>query len=362
MRGCVLAVVVAALLAPAAVAKPTTITGELPRRAATPLEDTPSLETQYGAVRVADGVRLRTFLTRPEGARTSLPAIFFVQWVSCGSLEFRPDRPNLLRDLAQRSGMVLIRVDRAGTGDSEGLRCERLDHDTEIAHYRAAFEHLSRHPWVDPDRIVIYGSSLGASNAPLVADSHKVAGILVQGGGALSYLERMVNFDSLQLERSGTFAPERYNVEMARRIAFEQAYLLGRQTPAQVVAAHPELAGVWESLPGTEPSGQYGRPFAWHWQLAGKNLLAAWTRVMAPVLVVYGEYDQYETQRGHRLIVDTLNALRPDSATWLEIPQADHDLDLYPDARAAYRREGGRRAPERFLDPVIAWLGKVTGR
>ena len=163
MKAIWLGMMAAGLLAASAQARPAALTGDLPRRATTPVEDTPGLETQYGAVRVADGVRLRTFLTRPDGATQPLPAVFLVQWVSCGSLEFRQARPNLLRDIAQASGMVLIRVDRSGTGDSQGVACDRLDHDTEIAHYRAALDQLARHPWVDPDRLVIFGSSLGAT-------------------------------------------------------------------------------------------------------------------------------------------------------------------------------------------------------
>lgn len=360
MKAIWLGMMAAGLLAASAQATPETLTGDLPRRAAAPLEDTPGLETQYGDVTVADGVRLRTFLTRPEGTTRPLPAVFLVQWVSCGSLEFRQGRPSMLRELAQAAGMVLIRVDRSGTGDSEGAACDRLDHDTEIAHYRAAFDRLARHPWVDPDRIVVFGSSLGATNAPLVADGKKVAGVLVQGGGGLSYLERMINFDSINLERSGAVPPERHHAEIARRVAFEHAYLIGRKTPAQVVAANPELKGVWEGLLGTAADNHYGRPFAWHWQLAGKDLIGPWTRIQAPVMVVYGEYDQYETRRGHQIIADTVNRLRPGTATWLEIPQASHDLEIYPDAISAYRGEGGRRDDGLFVTPVVAWLKRVT--
>jgi len=258
--------------------------------------------------------------------------------------------------------MVLIRVDRSGTGDSEGVPCDQLDHDAEIAHYRAALKVLARHPWIDPRRIVLYGSSLGATNAALVAEGYPVAGLVVQGGGALSYLERMINFDSINLERAGKVRPEHFTREMARRVAFQHAYLIGRKTPAQVVAANPALAGVWQGILGTEPTNHYGRPFAWHWQMASKDLIGPWTRLKAPVLVVYGEYDQYETRRGHRLIVDTVNALRPGAATWLEIPKADHDLDVYPDARAAYRNQGGRRDHSLFVTPVVKWLKRVTTR
>lgn len=343
-------------------AREAVMTGGLPRKDTRALENTPGLETEYGVVTMADGVRLRSIVTRPEGSNARLPAVFFAQWVSCGSIEFRPDRPNSLRDIAQRSGLALIRVERAGTGDSEGPACSALDYDTELAHYRAALDQLSRHRWIDPDRIVIYGSSLGSTTAPLIAEGRRIAGIVVQGGGALTYLERMIQFDRINLERSGKVPPDRIHAEMLKRIAFQQRYLIGRRTPAQIAAGHPELAGVWETLLGTEPGSHYGRPFAWHWQAAEKDFLAAWTRIKAPVMVVYGEYDQFETRHGHRLIVDTVNALRPGSATWLEIAGGSHDLEIFPSTIAAYRDEGGRAAPERFTEPVMAWLKRVTAR
>ncbi|RJF90373.1 CocE/NonD family hydrolase [Sphingomonas cavernae] len=343
-------------------AREAVMTGDLARKDARPLENTAGLETEYGVVTMPDGVRLRSIVTRPEGARGPLPAVFFAQWVSCGSIEFRAERPNTLRDIAQRSGLALIRVERAGTGDSEGPACSALDYDTEVAHYRAALDQLSRHRWIDSDRIVIYGSSLGSTTAPLIAEGRRIAGIVVQGGGALTYLERMIQFDRINLERAGKMPPDRIHGEMLKRIAFQQHYLIGRKTPSRIAAENPELKGVWESLLGTEPGSHYGRPFAWHWQAADKDFLAAWTRIAAPVMVVYGEYDQYETRHGHRLIVDTVNALRPGGATWLEIPGGSHDLEIFPSAIAAYRDEGGRSAPERFTEPVIAWLKRVTAR
>ena len=87
------------------------------------------------------------------------------------------------------------------------------------------------HPWVDPDRIIIYGSSLGSTTAPLVAQGKKVAGIAVQGGGAVTYLERMINFDRLYLERSGKYRPDQIHEEMIRRIPFHVEYLVNRKTP-----------------------------------------------------------------------------------------------------------------------------------
>jgi len=353
------------LLALALAAQPgfaqTRVVGDLPHKPDRPLEETPGLETEYGVVRTSEGLRLRTIVTRPAGTSGPLPAIFLTQWVSCGSIAFRPGRDSEVRQLALRSGLVMIRVERAGDGDSEGPGCAKLDFDTEVRHYREAFDQVSRHPWVDGRRIVIFGSSLGSTTAPLVAQGKPVAGILVQGGGALTYLERMIAFDRLQLERGGTTPPERIHAEMLKRIAFQQLYLLGRRTPQQIAAERPDLADVWSSLQGTAPDAHYGRPFAWHWQAAEKDFLSAWLRVPAPAIVVYAGFDNFELEHGHRLIAELRNRQRPGSTEYLKIPNAGHDLEIYPDPFSAYRWEGGSKRYELFVDPAIAWLRRVTG-
>jgi pimeloyl-ACP methyl ester carboxylesterase len=352
-----------ALAAGTANAQTARLTGDLPRKDSKSLHAPAGLEAEYGSVRTSEGFRLRTILTRPAGARTKLPAIFLTQWVSCGSLDFAADRPGLLPDLARQSGMVLIRVERSGSGDSEGPACDALDYETEVRHYREAFDQLARHPWVDPDRILIFGSSLGATTAPLVGQGKKVAGIAVQGGGALTYVERMIHFDRLYVERSGKYRPEQIHEEMAKRIRFHVEYLLGRKTPERIARERPELAGVWESIRGgAEAPPHYGRPYAWHWQAAGTDFLEAWTKVEAPVLVIYGEHDQFESRHGHGLIADTLNRLRPGSATFVEVPGADHEIELYGSAEDAYAYRNPTVRREVLLKPLIDWARGVTAR
>jgi hypothetical protein len=348
-----------ALLPIAAQAQPTQVIGDLPRKASGPLEFTQGLETRYEQVRMADGRRLRVFLTRRSGAARPLPAIFQTQAVSCGSQEWAAEGRRVSRAIALRSGRVLIRVERSGTGDSEGPGCDKLDYDTEVADYRAALAALKRHPWIDPKRIVVWGSSLGSTTAPLVADGSGVEGVFVQGAGGVTYLERMIGFDRLNLDRSGRWPAEKRHPEMLRRIRFQTHYLLEKKTPAQVVAEHPDLAGVWEGLFGTDAAPHYGRPYAWHWQAAEKDFLGAWSRIAAPVLVLFAEYEGFEMAHGHATVVETVNALRPGAATFVSLPRTGHDLLRYPDPFKAYGFEGGELDVEAFAGPVLAWLERL---
>jgi pimeloyl-ACP methyl ester carboxylesterase len=337
------------------------LVGDLPRKAGKALVDLPGLETEYGQVRTSEGNRLRTILTRPAGTTGRLPAIFLAQWVSCGSADFGPASQSELKMIADQSGMVFVRVERSGDGDSEGVPCAKLDYDTELRQYREAFDQIARHPWIDPDRIIIFGSSLGSTTAPLIADGKKVAGIAVQGGGAETYLERMINFDRLFLERSGQYRPEQIQAEMLRRIPFHYEYLVRARTPQQVESEHPELKGVAATIRGLEADNHYGRPFAWHQQAAKHDFLAAWAKVEAPVLVVYGEYDQFEMRDGHKLIADTVNRLRPGTATFIEVPRANHGMSVFANAEDAYNERNGARRADLLAKPLVEWARKVTG-
>jgi pimeloyl-ACP methyl ester carboxylesterase len=332
-------------------------------------ENVPGLDSFYDLVTTTDGARLRTIVTRPTGGGgRPLPVIFFTQWVSCGSLEFSRGglALEILKTLAQQSGAALIRVERAGTGDSEGPACHELDYDTEVAHYRDALDAtLARYDWLDRDRLVVYGSSLGATAAPLVAQGRKLAGVMVQGGGAVTYLERMINFDRQQLERTGVpFAD--IHARMSRQIPFQVEYLLRGRDPDEIAKDNAEMAAARTSIRGLGDGEHYGRPYAWHRQAARRNFLEAWTSIDAPVLVLFGEFDQFEGRHGHELIARAVNRTHPGRATFIEIPHMDHEGDVYDTAEDAYvweRQVSGppNAAAQLQAGPMLRWLREVAG-
>ena len=70
------------------------------------------------------GDQLRTFVTRPKGAVAKVPAIFFVGWLSCDSVEYADGETDgfgsILWRLIERSGYATFRVDTPGIGESKG--------------------------------------------------------------------------------------------------------------------------------------------------------------------------------------------------------------------------------------------------
>ncbi len=329
-------------------------------------ESIPGVSSHYVEVQVADGARLQSIIALPEGTSSPLHPVLFTQWVSCGSLEYREgsNSRELLAAIARDSGLALIRVERTAL-DGTGPACEDLDYDTEVAHYVDAFSQLLEDPRIDASRIYVYGSSLGSTTAPLVArqlqdEGFDIAGIMVQGGGAVTYYERMFNFERIYLERRPSdVAPADIHSEILLRAKFQYEYLVNNRHPDDVAEDSAEMTRIRNDILGMGPTDQYGRPYAWHQQAAKHNFLAAWAELDAPVLVVFNAFDQFETRHGHKLIVDTVNRLRPGSATFVERPNIGHSDNRYTTIEDAYAFREGTPAWRESAEIMLRWLREL---
>lgn len=60
-----------------------------------------------------------------------------------------------------RRGLVTVRIENSGVGDSEGAPCPTVDLDNEAAGYAAALHAMEQYPYVDPSRVFLFGHSIG---------------------------------------------------------------------------------------------------------------------------------------------------------------------------------------------------------
>jgi len=339
--------------------------GDLPRAGDKPLESYPGLDTEYGELRAGDGARLRTIVTRPSDSKGRQPAVLYVQWLSCDSIELDPDPTDgwgvMLKRLITESNMLWQRTDKSGVGDSQGVACSSLDYETELAYHRAALRALRARPDVDPERVIVYGASMGSNYAPLVAAGEDVAGVVVWGGGATTWFERMLRFERNALELGGS-DPQALAAEVSARAEYLSRYLLEGEAPGAIAAGDPELGKVWARMVGTSADGHYGRPFAFHQQAQRQNWAGAWARIDAPVLVLYGEYDWFESRDAAELIANIVNARRPGSATFRELPKTDHHFTRFATPRQAFADEGGTTDAGPAVEAILQWLSQVGVR
>lgn len=249
-----------------------------------PWESSQGLLTEYGALE-AGGLRLRAITLRPEGAGARLPAVLLMP----GEGEGACDRtgPNPPRELARalaREGVVAMRFDPRGVGDSEG-EADEATLDTAVAEAYAALRALRARPDVDPDRVVIFAAGEASVSAALLADANPlVSGVVLWAPLVRPVLEWYLLSMRRQQEIGGV--PE----ARARRIIDEVGRTLA------LILASVEIERIQELVPETrtlwDRRGRFLSRTAEHWRgLNDPRALAAWPRVRGPILLLRGEFD-----------------------------------------------------------------------
>jgi hypothetical protein len=212
---------------------------------------------------------------------------------------------------------------------------------------------------VDPEKIIIFGASIGGTFAPLVAAHHDVAGVIVWGAGARNWYERMLVFERNFRELSG-ISGDTLNDEMKSVAAFLFAYLVEKKSPQQIAAESPALGSVWSKIVGTEGNLHYGRPVVFHQQAQDENWTKAWNQVRSPVLVFFAEYDWYEDVRSAELIARIVNRNHPGKARFVLIPKMDHHFVEYSRAEDAVKGQNGRVNEEPVVREILSWLRETV--
>jgi len=322
-----------------------------------PLESPPGCEVSYGAVALPAGYRVRTIVTRPAGARGALPTLVFIPWLSPDAVETPVGPPDgwiqLLHGLA-RHGWQVVRIEKPGIGDSEGPDCGTNDLETDLAAFRAGLAAARALPGTDTKRVVYFGGSIGGALAPLLAVEHPPAALVVSGGFARTWIEHMLEFERERLALSGR-APEAINDAMRGYAEFYALYLGARLTPGEVLARRPDLAPLWYDAPG----GQFGRPASYYHQVAALNMEAIWSRISAPTLILYGDYDWIMSRAEHERMADLVNRRLPGRATLEVLPRTGHNLEQFASRAASFSGDDPRFDPG-LVERVAAWLEQAV--
>lgn len=105
----------------------------------------------------------------------------------------------------QAAGADVLVFDYRGFGDSDGAERQLVDHRRHRDDYRAAVAHARTTAGIDPDRIVLWGTSYSGGHVVAVAaDDPRVAGVIAQGAamdGLVATLEILRYGGALQLLR-----------------------------------------------------------------------------------------------------------------------------------------------------------------
>src|SRR6202140_5683701 len=164
-------------------------------------------EVLYAWAQDSRGHRLRTFITRPNNAAGKVPAIFFVGWLSCDTVEY-PDANTkdgfgiLLRRLIEQSGYATVRMDKPGVGESQG-DCGKADFTEELSGYQSAFDEMLKYDFIDPAKIFVIGLSNGGGTAALVPRQHAARGYIAPSSWGRTWYEHMLVLERRRLMKEG---------------------------------------------------------------------------------------------------------------------------------------------------------------
>jgi pimeloyl-ACP methyl ester carboxylesterase len=293
-----------------------------------PRESYANADITYTHVTDAKGQRLRVTVTRPKNAAGKVPVIFIAGWLSDNPVEspppFQDEISQLFRGLVETSGCALYRVDKPGSGDSDGDAATG-DFDTELAGYQLAFREMARFDFLDRERVFIFGLSNGGGYAPLVAQGAPVRGYIVYGGWAKTWFEHMLEIERRIATLSGK-TPGEVNTRQKGIAELYTDYLIHGRAPAEIFAAKPHLQPLWTD---PTPATQYGRPPAYYQQLQKLNLAEAWSKVNVPALVMHGEFDWIMSREDHELIASWINRNQPGAAEFVAVPKAGHGYQTF---------------------------------
>jgi uncharacterized protein len=147
-------------------------------------------------------VTLAGYLYRPAGEpAAALPCVVMAHGFS-GTM----DRLFRYAERFAAAGLAVLVFDYRNFGASGGQPRQLIDIPGQLADWRAAIEFARNHEGIDPQRVALWGSSLGGAHAVTVAAADpNVAAVVVQipwlgdGGSTAQKLRHAVRLSSLKL-------------------------------------------------------------------------------------------------------------------------------------------------------------------
>jgi pimeloyl-ACP methyl ester carboxylesterase len=317
-----------------------------------PAEQLDGHEVRHEHVVAADGARLRTIVTRPL-APGPHPAVLYLQGIGRDSLDFgaSPAAPiaRLVHGWAA-SGLVTMRVEKRGVGDSDG---DEADFDTEVLDDGAALAALRTDPAVRAGEIFVFGHSVGGMIAPLLAEKN-TAGDTLSTGHPHSEENTLSTGGLAMGERPGVRGIVVYGTSAAPW--FDCVAASTRRQLALRGAAEDEI----ERAVARERDEGFGvRTPRYHAQLQARDLAGAWDRAGCDALVVIGQHDWVVGEDEQRAVAERARS-RGSHADVLELDGADHWMTRHASLEASLRDAGRGVFDQRLVTATAAWMLRRT--
>ena len=318
------------------------------------------LEVFYEDITSDYGIRQRVIITKPEGVDSPQPAIFLLQGLSCSSIENYPGRGSnwakQIEYIVEKSGMVVVRVEKPGVGDSEG-DCASTDFVTELEGYRAAIRLMKQKDYVDKSNIVVYGSSMGSALAPMLVNEFGLAGVISDGTFFKTWYEHMLEIERRIRQMSGD--DESTIVKKMNEVFIPLYYgmLIEKKSYTEVIREYPAIADY-----NYHPGGHmYGRPVAYYHQLQDLDLAGEWGKVKVPIRIMYGTNDWIMSEFDNHMIMKVLDRAGHQDHELLIVPGLDHWNTIHDKPEDSFTGKEGiwdLGVPQQIVD----WAREMVGK
>lgn len=329
-----------------------------------PHENYAGITTTYDHVISDYGLRQRVIITRPDGNNGNngerLPAIFVLQGLSCSSIEHWPGRTSgfvrSLQRLVTNTGMVVMRTEKPGLGDSEG-NCSETDFMTELNGYETALKKLQNLPFVDPDRILVLGSSMGSALAPYFANKFGLNAVISDGTYYRTWFEHMLEIERRIKAYQGNDESTVNRLMNEAYIPLYYGMLIQKKSYAEVVEEYPLLA----SHNYHEDAHMYGRPVEFYHQLQDFDVAGNWQRLSVPVRIRWGSSDWIMSEADNHMIMETLRKTGNSNAELYVHPGLDHFDAIQPSMEASFKGEPAQW-DDRISDVLVEWAIELNSQ
>ena len=348
--------------------KPLQLAGKMQPR---PFETSQYADVYYDSVSYP-GNQLRSIIYKPSQARDGqkLPSIFFIQGYTCDSIDYGM-APNVttrqMADQYAQAGYVVYRVEKPGAGDSVSDKdCSDIDFTSENKAFIEGLKALKQVPYVDADRVYLWGHSLGVLHAGVIADQYSVAGVIGYGGVYKSWHDYMLDIYRHRSVNHFDLA-ESQAINNTKRVKPFIAGWLKTDTPWQQLLAQKDVKKALEGdLIPINGDQVFNRHYSFFRDLNRYDFASIWKRVDVPVLMMHGSLDIQAINK--QWAFDITEQTPHPKSKGLEIVGAEHAFMRYKNRaehmQARRNREynpgnPGEHFDKRIAEQTLSWLNSL---
>jgi pimeloyl-ACP methyl ester carboxylesterase len=316
------------------------------------------IDVFYGDIINNSGVRQRTIITKPKKSNEKQAAIFMLQGLSCSSIEYTPDRNSnfikTLQNIITGTNMVVMRVEKPGLGDSEG-DCSNTDFLTELSGYENALKYLLTLDYIDPDRIIIYGNSMGSAIAPYLANKYNLNGVISDGTFYRSWFEHMLEIERRIKTMQGLKQDEISQLMNQVYIPLYYNMLINKMSYEEIITKNPLLT----MHNYHQKNHMYGRPMSYYHQLQDFDFAGQWQKITAPVRVRWGTNDWIMSESDNDMIEGILKQNKHSNFEVYKFSGMDHWSTIHASAENSFKGKKGKWE-DRISQQIIDWAIEIN--